>query len=64
MNRQHETAFTHYTEITDAKQLDVRRMQTEMAITIVRVIGATLGKVFKRSRHSKDVQVKSSVSLL
>ena len=57
MNRQDETAFTHYTEITDAKQNDVRRMQAEVALSIVRAVGAMLGKVFKRSPNSKGVQV-------
>jgi len=57
MNPQDETAFTHYTQITDAKQIDVRRMQAEVALSILRGIGATLGKVFKRSPHSEGVQV-------
>lgn len=56
MNRQDETAFTHYTEIADAKQIDVRRMQAEMALSILRVIGGTLGKVFKRSPHCEGVR--------
>ena len=57
MNRLDETAFTHYTEIADAKQIDVRRMQAEVALSILRAIGAMLGKVFKRSPLSKCVQV-------
>mgnify|MGYP001820760068 CR=1 FL=1 len=57
MYRQNETAFTHYTEITDAKQIDVRKMQAEVALSILRTIGATLRKVFKRSPRSKGVQV-------
>ena len=57
MNRQDETAFSHYTEITDAKQIDVRRMQAEVALSILRGIGATLGIVFKRSPRSEGVQV-------
>lgn len=57
MNHQHESPFTHYTEIADAKQFDVRRMQAEVALSILRAIGAMVGKVFKRSAHSKGVQV-------
>ena len=57
MNRQDETAFTHYTEIADAKQIDVRRMQAEMALWILRLIGGTLGKAFNRTPHSEGAQV-------
>lgn len=57
MNHHDETAFTHFTEIAEAKQVDVRRMQAEVAKSILRGIGAMLGKLFKRSRHFKGVQV-------
>ena len=57
MNRKDETAFTHYTEIADAKQIDVRRMQAEMALSMFRAIGGTLGKAFNRTPHSEGAQV-------
>ena len=57
MNRQDETAFTHYTEITDGKQIDVRRMQAEVALSIFRGIGGMLGKAFSRTPHSERAQV-------
>ena len=56
MNRQDETAFTHYTEITETKQIDVRRMQAEVAKSMLRGIGATLGKMFNRSPRNEGVQ--------
>jgi hypothetical protein len=56
MNRQDETAFTRYTEITEAKQNEVRRMQTEVTLSIFRAIVATLRRVLKRSQHSEGVQ--------
>ena len=57
MNRQDETAFNHYTEISDAKQIDVRRMQAEMTLSILRGISALLGKVFRRSPRSAGAQL-------
>jgi hypothetical protein len=57
MNRQDETAFTRFTEITEAKQNEVRRMQTEVTLSIFRAIVATLRRVLRRSPHSEGVQV-------
>ena len=56
MNRQDETPFTRYTEITEAKQKDVRRMQAEVALSIFRTIVATLRRLLKRSPQSEGVQ--------
>ena len=55
MNRKIETVFTHYTKITEAKQIDVRRMQSEVAFSLFRAIGAKLGQVFKQSPHDDGV---------
>lgn len=57
MNRQDETAFAHYIDIADAKKIEVRRMQAEVALSIFRAIGLMLGKVFQRSPHSEGVRV-------
>lgn len=57
MNNHDETPFTHFNEIAEAKQVDVRRMQAEVVKSLLRGIGAMLRKLFKGSRHFKGVQV-------
>ena len=51
MNRQDAFTFTHYTEITDAKQQDVRKLQAELTLSILRGIGSALRKAFKWSQR-------------
>lgn len=57
MNDHDEATFTHFTEIAEAKQVDVRRIQAQVAKSLLRGIGEMLRKLFKGSRHFKGVQV-------
>ena len=57
MNRQDEIAFTHFTEIAEANRTEVRRLQAEVVLSILRAIGATLGRVFKRRPHHENMPV-------
>ncbi len=64
MNRQHETAFTHYTEITEAKQTDVRMMQAAVARSILRSIAPSRAVVIMRKAKTDfgfSVRIRASV---
>jgi hypothetical protein len=61
MNRQRQNAFTHYSEVTDAKQLDVRKMQVAVALSILRKFGQIFSKVFNRSSHGTGEQLVDRV---
>jgi hypothetical protein len=55
MNRQDAFTFTHYTDITEARQLDVRRLQAEMILSMLRGLGTAKGKIFRRVLRSNQV---------
>ena len=48
MNRHDAYTFAHYTEIAEAKRHDVRRLQAEMTLSILRSLGTTIRKAFRR----------------
>lgn len=48
MNQQDAFIFSHYTEITESKQRDIRRLKAEVAHTSLRVLGTAIRKAFRR----------------
>lgn len=48
MTRRENHILTHYTDIAEARQRDIRRQQAEMARTLFRFLGAAIRKAFTR----------------
>ena len=55
MNRHDAYTFAHYTEIAEAKRHDVRRLQAEMTLSILRSLGTTIRKAFRRVLRSNQI---------
>ena len=56
MTPQETYILTHYTEIAETKQRDVRRIQAETALSILQSVVAAMVKGLRRAPHRKEVQ--------
>jgi hypothetical protein len=62
MNRQDAFVLTHYTDITEAKQREVRRLQAEATRTVLRDIIEALRRTLARANRHSVTPLGSSIS--
>jgi len=56
MDRRKTYIFTHYSDITTAKERDVRNLRAEMARCIVLGVGQALLRVFYRASNTLSLR--------